>query len=84
MRDGLEALTPRCCRHGFATEMLRKRIDVKIVSRLGGWKDAVIVLKHHEHASDDDTLTEARTDTNLTHGKAVISLSALSGSEDFR
>ena len=65
-RAKIEALTPHCCRHGFATEMLRNHFDVKTVAKLGGWKDAAIVLKHYAHALEDDTVTEAIFGTNLT------------------
>lgn len=58
-RAGIERLTPHCCRHGFATTLLRAGHDVKTVARLGGWKDATTVLKHYAHAIEDRTLTEA-------------------------
>lgn len=67
-RAGIEDLTPHCCRHGFATTLLRNRIDVKTVAKLGGWKDAGIVLKHYAHAMDDPTITEGLFDTNLAQG----------------
>ncbi|WP_235871358.1 tyrosine-type recombinase/integrase [Shimia sediminis] len=67
-RAGIEDMTPHCCRHGFATTLLRKGIDVKTVAKLGGWKDAGIVLKHYAHAMDDPTITEGLFDTNLAHG----------------
>lgn len=70
-RAGLEHLTPHCCRHGFATAMLRARIDVKTVAKLGGWKDASIVLKHYAHALEDPTVTDAVFGTEMT--QAVIS-----------
>lgn len=66
-RAQIEELSPHCCRHGFATTMLRNGIDVKTVAKLGGWKDAGIVLKHYAHAMDDPTITEAIFDTNLAH-----------------
>ena len=62
-RAGIERLTPHCCRHGFATTLLRSGRDVKTVARLGGWKDAATVLKHYAHAIEDRTLTEAIFDT---------------------
>ena len=66
-RARIAPLTPHSCRHGFATMMLRKGIDVKTVAKLGGWKDAATVLKFYAHALDDVTLTDALFGTNLTH-----------------
>ena len=65
-RAGIKRLTAHCCRHGFATTMLRAGYDVKTVAKLGGWKDAATVLKHYAHALDDITVTDALFDTNLT------------------
>ena len=50
-------------RHGFATGLLRKGIDVLTVAHLGGWKDAGQVLRTYGHANKDRTLT----DRLLTH-----------------
>ncbi|MFT7593111.1 MAG: integrase [Paracoccaceae bacterium] len=65
-RAGIKRLTPHCCRHGFATVMLRAGYDVKTVAKLGGWKTAKIVLDHYAHALDDITVTDVLFDTNLT------------------
>lgn len=65
-RAGIKRLTAHCCRHGFATTMLRAGFDVKTVAKLGGWKDATTVLKHYAHALEDITVTDALFDTNLT------------------
>lgn len=65
-RAGIKRLTAHCCRHGFATTLLRAGYDVKTVAKLGGWKDAATVLKHYAHALDDITVTDALFDTNLT------------------
>ena len=65
-RAGIVRLTPHCCRHGFATTMLRLGYDVKTVAKLGGWKDAATVLKTYAHALDDQTVTDAMFGTNLT------------------
>ena len=45
-RARIKRLTPHSCRHGFATMMLRNGFDVKTVAKLGGWKDAAIVLNY--------------------------------------
>jgi integrase len=58
-RAGIEHLTPHCCRHGFATSLLRQGVDVKTVAKLGGWKDAATVLRTYAHALDDPTMTDA-------------------------
>jgi integrase len=65
-RAEIKRLTAHCCRHGFATGLLRKGMDVKTVAKLGGWKDVATVLKHYAHALDDITLTDALFDTKLT------------------
>ncbi len=64
-RAGIKRMTPHCCRHGFATTMLRAGYDVKTVAEMGGWKDAGIVLKHYAHAIKDRTITDAIFDTYL-------------------
>lgn len=39
-RAGIKRLTAHSMRHGFATELLRRGVDVPTVAHLGGWKDA--------------------------------------------
>lgn len=58
-RAKLPYRSPHCCRHGFATLMLREGYDVKTVAARGGWKDASIVLRTYAHAIEDHTITEA-------------------------
>ncbi|QFT30097.1 Tyrosine recombinase XerD [Labrenzia sp. THAF82] len=65
-RAGIERLTPHCCRHGFATEMLRNGFDVKTVAEMGGWKDATTVLRTYAHAIEDKTVTDVLFDTPVT------------------
>lgn len=65
-RAGIEHLSPHCCRHGFATSMLRKGFDVKTVAERGGWKDATTVLRTYAHAIEDRTVTDALFDTPVT------------------
>jgi len=65
-RAGIAPLSPHCCRHGFATTMLRNGFDVKTVAKLGGWKDPAIVLRTYAHALEDHTVTDALFDTILT------------------
>lgn len=64
-RAGIAPLTPHCCRHGFATTMVRAGHDVKTIAKLGGWKDAAIVLRTYMHALDDVTVTDVLFGTNL-------------------
>jgi integrase len=73
-RAGIEHLTPHCCRHGFATAMLRANFDVKTVAKLGGWKDATTVLRTYAHALDDPTLTDALFDTPVAQVENDIDL----------
>lgn len=65
-RAGIKELTPHSCRHGFATGLLRKRIDVVTVAKLGGWKTPAQVLKTYGHALEDRRLTDVLIDTDLT------------------
>lgn len=69
VRAKIERLTPHCCRHGFATTMLRKGFDVKTVAERGGWKDAMTVLRTYAHAIEDHTVTDALFDTSVTRGQ---------------
>lgn len=64
-RADLDHRSPHCCRHGFATLMLRAGYDAKTVAKMGGWKDAAIVLRTYAHAIEDQTITDAIFDTNL-------------------
>jgi integrase len=61
-RAGIQRLTPHCCRHGFATELLRRGIDVVTVAWLGGWKTPEHVFKTYGHALKDRTRTDVLTD----------------------
>jgi integrase len=65
-RAGIKYLTPHCCRHGFATELLRRGVDVLTVAWLGGWKDAAQVLRTYGHANKNRKLTDLLIDTPLT------------------
>ncbi|MGB3314530.1 MAG: site-specific integrase [Albidovulum sp.] len=62
-RANIPRLTPYCCRHGFATSMLRRGYDVKTVAERGGWNDATTVLRTYAHAIEDKTVTDALFDT---------------------
>jgi len=71
-RAKIKRLTPHSCRHGFATGLLRRGIDVVTVAKLGGWKTPAQVLKTYGHALKDITLTDVLIDAELTRGKASI------------
>lgn len=73
-RAGIEPLTPHCCRHGFATTLLRKGIDVKTVAERGGWKDAATVLKSYAHALEDKTVTEVLFGTDMAQSAQADNL----------
>ena len=65
-RAGIEPLTPHCCRHGFATELLRRGVDVVTVAWLGGWASPAQVLKTYGHAIKRRDLTDILANTSLT------------------
>ncbi len=73
-RAGIEKLSPHCCRHGFATAMLRKGVDVKTVARWGGWKDVRVLLDTYAHAIDDPSVVDAVFGTELTQNENSISV----------
>jgi integrase len=54
----IEPLTFHSCRHGFATGLLQRGVDVITVAKLGGWKSAQHVFQTYGHANDDPTLTD--------------------------
>jgi integrase len=65
-RAGIKRLTPHCCRHGFATGLLHRGVDVLTVAWLGGWKDAGQVLRTYGHADKNRRLTDLLIDTPET------------------
>jgi len=64
-RAGIKHLSFHSCRHGFATTLLHKGVDVVTVAKMGGWKDVSQVVKTYGHAMTDKTVTNAIFDTNL-------------------
>jgi integrase len=71
-RAGIKRLTPHSCRHGFATGLLRKGVDVVTVAKLGGWKTPGQVLKTYGHAINDITLTDRLIDAELTRAPIKV------------
>lgn len=63
---GFERLTFHSCRHGFATTLLRKGIDVKTAAQLGGWESIQLFMDTYAHAIQDATLTDGLFDTPET------------------
>lgn len=74
---GIKRLSTHCCRHGFATGLLRKGVDVITVAKLGGWKSPAQVLKTYGHAIDNKRLTDLLVDGRLTHADFGIAESLL-------
>lgn len=70
-RAGIKYLSFHSCRHGFATTLLRRSVDVVSVAKLGGWKSPQHVFQTYGHASDDATLTDRIFDTPLTQVENV-------------
>lgn len=70
-RAKIKRLTPHCCRHGFATGLLRRGVDVLTVAFLGGWKDAGQVLRTYGHANKNRKLTDLLVDTPETQPLAA-------------
>jgi integrase len=77
---GILNLTPHCCRHGFATELLRRGVDVHTVAWLGGWSSAAQVLETYGHAIKKRDLTNLIAGTDLTQAvdEVVSSVGKLS------
>lgn len=69
-------LTAGCCRHGFATELLRRGVDVVTVAWLGGWASPAQVLKTYGHAIKRRSMTDILADADLTHAVEDVARSA--------
>jgi integrase len=76
-RAKIKRLTPHSCRHGFATGLLRRGIDVTTVAYLGGWKTPAQVLKTYGHALKDITLTDLLISAELTRDTRRVAESLL-------
>jgi integrase len=66
---GIDPLTFHSCRHGFATTLLQRGVDVVTIAKLGGWKSPAHVFQTYGHAQDDVTLTNRIFDADLTQTK---------------
>ncbi len=69
-RAGIKMLSPHSCRHGFATGLLRRGVDVVTVAWLGGWKSAKQVLATYGHANKDPKLVNLLIDTPRAQSSA--------------
>lgn len=65
-RAGIRRLSFHCCRHGFATALLRAGVDPITVARLGGWKSAQHVFQTYGHPLRDSTIVERIIATPVT------------------
>jgi Phage integrase family len=75
-RAKIEHLTPHCCRHGCATQLLRRGVDVVTV----GWlidMTPQMVLETYGHALKDATLTNRIIDTPLTRALTEVAENAV-------
>ena len=66
VRAKIKPLTPHSCRHGFATGLLHRGVDVVTVAWLGGWRSAAQVLKTYGHANKDPKLTDLLLNAQMT------------------
>lgn len=64
----LQRMTPKACRHGFATAMLREGFDPKTVAKRGRWASPSQVLETYGHAMEDITIVDAIVGTKSAHG----------------
>lgn len=65
-RAGIKHLSFHACRHGFATALLHKNVDVITIAELGGWKSPAHVFETYGHARGDKTLPDLIIDTPVT------------------
>lgn len=65
-RAGIKRLSFHACRHGFATALLHKNVDVITIAKLGGWKSPAHVFETYGHARGDTTLPDLIIDTPVT------------------
>jgi integrase len=65
-KAGIKPMSFHCCRHGFATALLRAGVDVVTIAKLGRWKSPEHVFKTYGHANEDRTITDRISGKNLT------------------
>lgn len=57
-RAGLPPRSFHACRHGFATTLLQRGVDVATVAKRGGWKSTRLVFETYGHASEDASVVD--------------------------
>lgn len=72
-RAGIKKMMAHSGRHGFATTVLRNKVDPKTAAKLGGWKSIRAFMETYAHAIDDITLNEAVFGTPTTQSKQTDS-----------
>ena len=50
MTVGLPAVTPHSARHAFISTLQAQGVEVGLVAKLAGHKNAVVTLSHYTHA----------------------------------
>jgi integrase len=70
-KASIERLTFHCCRHGFATKLLRDGIDPKTAAELGGWDSVSLFIETYAHAMKNARLTDNLFDTKQAHEQAA-------------
>jgi integrase len=73
-RAGVEQLSFHAARHGFATSLLQRGVDVMTVAKRGGWKTPRYVFETYGHASEDASVVDRLFDTPLTQTKTEIAI----------
>jgi integrase len=72
-RAGIKRLTPHSCRHGFATGMLHKGVDIISVAEQGGWKSPAQLFKTYGHGQPDKRLSNVLTGKPQVNGASRFS-----------
>lgn len=62
----LKRMTPHSGRHGFATTILRNKVDPKTGAWLGGWKNIRHFMETYAHAIEDITQNDVIFDPKVT------------------
>lgn len=55
-------ITPYCLRHTFCTDLVRKKVDIRIAQKLMGHSDISLTANIYTHVSDEDTISALNLD----------------------
>lgn len=55
-------ITPYCLRHSFCTDLVRKKVDIRIAQKLMGHSDIALTANIYTHVSDEDTISALNLD----------------------